>query len=208
MWRRSSPASSEIVDGIVEELASLRTDVHTPPAMVARVMGEIEARPSLSLLAWLQRPLRIVFRVSPMGMVGGTVGLALAGALLVSTGRYPIPMSIASNDVPAPALASASMSATVLAPPASGAAPKVLVRFALRAKDARRVAVAGTFNNWNAADAVLTSSNGGGVFTGTLALPPGDHEYMFVVDGRFVSDPNADEYRPDGFGNLNALLRL
>jgi 1,4-alpha-glucan branching enzyme len=118
-------------------------------------------------------------------------------------------MSIARNDVPAAAPAPPSISAALSAAPASSAPPaRVLVRFALRAKDARRVAVAGTFNNWNATDAVLASSNGGGVFTGTFALPPGDHEYMFVVDGRFVTDPNAGEYRPDGFGNLNALLRL
>jgi len=42
----------------------------------------------------------------------------------------------------------------------------------------------------------------------SVALPPGDHEYMFVVDGRFVPDPEAAERRPDGFGNENTILRL
>ena len=70
------------------------------------------------------------------------------------------------------------------------------------------MAVAGSFNNWDPADIFLTSVNGGDLFTGTVALPAGEQEYMFVVDGNFVTDPNADEYRLDEFGGQNAVLRL
>ncbi|HXI59907.1 MAG TPA: glycogen-binding domain-containing protein [Polyangia bacterium] len=194
MWRRSQQGDSEVVDGLVEELGSLR-DVHTPPALVARVMGDLTDRPAPSLLAWFQRPLRIVLRISPLGILGGTFSLALAGAMVVSTGRYPIPMTINGAEVP--------VGATSATTPA-----KVLVRFSYKPAGARRVAVAGSFNNWDPADIFLTSVNGGDLFTGTVALPAGEQEYMFVVDGNFVTDPNADEYRLDEFGGQNAVLRL
>jgi hypothetical protein len=192
MWRRPRHGDSEVVDGIVEELASLR-EVHTPPALVARVMGDITDRPAPSLLSWFQRPLRIVLRISPLGILGGTLSLALAGAMVVSTGRYPIPMTINGAETPAAATTTAA---------------KVLVRFAYKAAGARRVAVAGSFNNWDPADTFLTSANGSDLFTGMVALPAGEQEYMFVVDGKFVTDPNADEYRLDEFGGQNAVLRL
>jgi hypothetical protein len=42
----------------------------------------------------------------------------------------------------------------------------------------------------------------------TVTLPPGMYEYMFVVDGKWITDPAADERRDDGFGRQNALLRI
>ena len=82
------------------------------------------------------------------------------------------------------------------------------MRLRLEAKGAKRVAVAGSFNEWRTDQTLLEPAGAAGVFVGTLALPPGEHEYMFVVDGRWVTDPAADERRPDGFGRQNALLRL
>jgi hypothetical protein len=88
----------------------------------------------------------------------------------------------------------------------------VLVRFIFEAHGARRVAVAGSFNAWK--EQVLTLEDGGsdgpsaGVFVTTVAVPRGTHEYMFVVDGRWIADPLATERRPDGFGRQNSLLRL
>ena len=38
-------------------------------------------------------------------------------------------------------------------------------------------------------------------------LPPGDHEYVFLVDGRqLVADPHAQVTRDDGFGNTNSIV--
>ncbi|MFC1572325.1 glycogen-binding domain-containing protein [Candidatus Eisenbacteria bacterium] len=36
----------------------------------------------------------------------------------------------------------------------------------------------------------------------------GRHEYMFVVDGEWMTDNNAAFYVDDGFGNQNAVLHL
>jgi hypothetical protein len=44
---------------------------------------------------------------------------------------------------------------------------------------------------------------------GTLWLQPGTYSYMFVVDGeRWVTDPYASNFRNDGFGQKNAVLRI
>jgi len=92
------------------------------------------------------------------------------------------------------------------AQPESGEA---LVRFVLPAEGARTVAVAGDFNGWRTDDAVLEDPEGDGVFVGALRVPSGSYAYMFVVDGeRWVSDPYATNYREDGFGHRNAILRV
>jgi 1,4-alpha-glucan branching enzyme len=49
----------------------------------------------------------------------------------------------------------------------------------------------------------------GGVWTVELPLAPGRrYEYMFVVDGRWVTDPTAPASVDDGFGGQNAVLDL
>jgi 1,4-alpha-glucan branching enzyme len=92
-------------------------------------------------------------------------------------------------------------------PAADGPAP-VTVRFVLVAPDAHQVTVAGTFNQWDAAATPLVRSGTAGVWTATLSLPAGEHQYAFVVDGaRWVPDPSAPAVN-DGFGRRNSVLAL
>jgi len=68
-----------------------------------------------------------------------------------------------------------------------------------------RVAIAGSFNDWNPGSTPLLRKNG--VWVTILVLPPGSYEYMFVEDDtRWVTDPLADRTRDDGFGGENAVL--
>lgn len=88
-----------------------------------------------------------------------------------------------------------------------GQAPSVTL--VLVAPAAQTVAVAGDFNRWQPEVGALRDDDGDGVWTTTLQLSPGRYEYMFVIDGeRWVTDPLAHTYRPDGFGNQNAVLEL
>lgn len=81
-------------------------------------------------------------------------------------------------------------------------------RFALRAPDARTVALVGSFNGWRADDLRL-ERGADGVWTIEVPLARGRHEYMFVVDGRvWVADPGAPAFRDDGFGRRNAVIDL
>ena len=42
-----------------------------------------------------------------------------------------------------------------------------------------------------------------------MPIQPGVHKYMFVIDGtEWVTDPDAERYAEDGFGNRNAVLAV
>jgi hypothetical protein len=185
-------ATAQPADEPMGELSALR-DVQPPPALVARVMTHVTSPPVPTLWQWLRRPFRVELRISPVGALGLTLGLAVGLGVLVARSRI--------RPVAAPTVADSAGGGA----PASGT---VLVRFVLEARGARRVAVAGSFNDWRTDAVMLEDAGDDGRFVATVALPPGLHEYMFVVDGQWVTDPTASERRPDGFGRQNALLRL
>jgi len=84
----------------------------------------------------------------------------------------------------------------------------VTVRLNFYAPQAARVSVAGDFNRWQGDGSPLVSQ-GGGVWTIDLPLRPGTYSYMFVVDGKlWVTDPDAEAFQDDGFGNRNAVVRV
>lgn len=94
-------------------------------------------------------------------------------------------------------------------PPPSATTPGlVTVRLVLLAPAAHSVSVAGTFNQWDAAATPLVRSGSNGVWTATLTLPAGQHQYAFVVDGaQWLPDPGAPTIA-DGFGRRNSVLAL
>ena len=75
----------------------------------------------------------------------------------------------------------------------------------LLAPSAKEVAVAGTFNNWQASVTRLEPAPGG-QWRGEIKLPPGRYEYLFVVDGQWMLDPTAHEAVPNPFGGLNSVV--
>jgi hypothetical protein len=177
-------------DAPVAGLAALR-EVTPPPSLVAGVMRRIADPPPLTFWGWLRRPRRLHLTLSPLGAVGlaGALGLVLvlaAGSWSARRGNRALSLEVPRTDAPV----------------------TVVVRFTLSASGAHKVAVAGDFNGWDPQAAPLVDQEGDGRFIGELRLPPGAHEYMFVVDGQWVTDPAASERRPDGFGRDNAVLRL
>jgi len=109
----------------------------------------------------------------------------------------------------APALALAAVLVLWIMP-AKSVAPlsRMTVRFVLVAPEAHAVSLAGTFNQWDATATPLVRSGPSGVWTATLTLPAGQHQYAFVVDGqRWVPDPAAPAV-DDGFGRRNSVLTL
>jgi 1,4-alpha-glucan branching enzyme len=81
-----------------------------------------------------------------------------------------------------------------------------MVRFVFYAPNAHAVALAGSFNDWST-DAAPLARAAAGVWTITLQVPPGQHQYAFVVDGRWVADPAAPAL-DDGFGRRNSVLAV
>lgn len=49
---------------------------------------------------------------------------------------------------------------------------------------------------------------GDGRWAKELMLPAGQHEYRFVVDGEWFTDPRAAETTPNSFGTTNAVLKI
>ena len=98
---------------------------------------------------------------------------------------------------PAP-VKTAAVKPVVAAAPAQ---PKV--RLELSQPGAQSVAIAGSFNSWQPEQA-KTTGNGGWVKE--LTIGPGRYEYMFVVDGQWMADPNAKEFAPNPFGGQNSVL--
>src|SRR5262245_33914454 len=168
----------------IEGLNAL-AEVTPPPSLVASVMSRVAEPVRFSLWAWLWRARRIEFRLSPVAivallLVGGATSAVLSRA---RNAARPAPAAVASNDQPP---------------------DTVVVRFVLVARGTKTVAVAGDFNQWSTDDHVLENTDGRGTFVATVRLPRGAHEYMFIVDGEWVTDPAAAERRPDGFGRTNA----
>ncbi|HEY2154363.1 MAG TPA: redoxin domain-containing protein [Isosphaeraceae bacterium] len=71
---------------------------------------------------------------------------------------------------------------------------------------ARSVALVGTFTDWKERPLAMTGPDAGGVYSTTIALGSGSHEYKFLIDGEtFRHDPG----NPDSAGFFhNSLIRL
>ena len=99
---------------------------------------------------------------------------------------------------PAEAVKPAAVKAT--APP-----PRVVLELVNPA--AKQVFVAGSFNNWQPEQTPLAPA-GNGRWAGGLKVGPGRHEYLFVVDGQWLPDPNARESVQNPFGGRNSVLTV
>jgi hypothetical protein len=178
-----------------------RTAAHlherSAPDMVGRVMAALPAAdedrkaastpPSRLRLrraaAWLWRPRPLQVNVRP--------ALALA-LLLLLIGAAAAVWKAAERESGATANQS------------SGAA--VYVQFRLEAPDAERVMLAGSFTDWKPRYELHETSPG--VWSILVPLPPGVHDYTFVVDGsQWVPDPHAPQV-PDHFGGANSRLTI
>jgi 1,4-alpha-glucan branching enzyme len=91
--------------------------------------------------------------------------------------------------------------------PAAPVATPAGVRFVLLQPAARSVALAGSFNQWSANLQPLAREGSRGLWTIVVPLPPGEHLFMYVVDGtRWISPPLAEDYVDDGFGAKNGVV--
>lgn len=82
------------------------------------------------------------------------------------------------------------------------------VSFQIKAAAGSTVFMAGTFNNWDPTQHPLSDTPESGVYTTALLLPPGKHEYKFVVNGEWHPDPNCQERVPDGHGSYNSAITV
>lgn len=152
-------------------------------AVMARLGGRGGARAE-ALWRWFVRPAEL--RASPLlaaAALAAAIGVSAAVTSLIVRGGDPG------------------------APTAARAASTVLVRFELRAPEAERVALAGSFNAWSDSTLFFRRNPSTGVWSVTVPLTPSEYEYLFVVDGeRWIPDPEAHAQVDDGLGNVNSLI--
>jgi hypothetical protein len=84
-----------------------------------------------------------------------------------------------------------------------------VVRFIFVAAGASSVALVGDFNQWDVNAHRLRPAGGNGVWSASVTLTPGRHEYAFVIDGtRWVADPSAPAAIADEFGGESSVVTV
>ena len=79
--------------------------------------------------------------------------------------------------------------------------------FKCRAPEARDVHLAGSFTQWDA-QAVSMKRGRDGTWTAQVTLPPGRHEYRFIVDGTWQNDPGCGLCAPNPYGSMNCAIEI
>lgn len=76
----------------------------------------------------------------------------------------------------------------------------------LRDNKYKSVRIKGEMNAWNPNEGIMTLKNG--IWELGFQLNPGDYQYVFVVDGKEMTDPKNPQKASNGAGGYNSLLSL
>ncbi len=79
--------------------------------------------------------------------------------------------------------------------------------FKFYAPQAKRVSLAGSFNNWNTRT-LSAKRDSNGNWTAKAKLSPGRHEYKFFVDGSWANDPRCNSCISNSFGTQNCVVEV
>jgi hypothetical protein len=181
------------IDQIAREL---RKPVRASSSFDARVMRAVRRLPKhvrFGLWSRLTTPRSVTVTPLSWGLLAATVALfAVLGAVHVS------------DDVHT---AAAPIERALFAHTGKGQ-PAPRVQFVLVAPDAKKVAVVGDFNGWDASHAAYQAQHrGGGVWSVTAPVPVGHHRYSFVVDDSlWIADPSAPRATDNDFGVTNSAI--
>lgn len=176
---------------LLERIAApLRASVTPSAGFEARVMASVRKRDRGGVIEWIVRPR--ILRLSPLMGFAAAAGVAIA---LLAVNR-------AGSDHERPQVARGV--------PASAAVDTVkLVQFMLVAPNASTVSVVGDFNDWDPSATPLREAADAGVWTITVPLSAGRHQYVFMVDGnRWTPDPSAPVAVEDDFGMPNSVVTV
>lgn len=190
---------NEEMDDSMEQFAAevarpLRNPVHITEGFQGRTVAAIR-REVGSPAASLFRPKMI--QLTPMrAMLAAAVLAAVAfGGAAIGRGSALKNASVASgaNPTAAPAMVRDTVH---------------VVRFQLSAPGAHRVALVGDFNDWTRNAITLQPAGKPGVWTASVPLTAGRHEYAFIIDGkRWVADPYAVTHR-DEYDVESSVIRV
>lgn len=174
----------------------LRSPVAVSPSLDARIMGAVRRMPRHSrfgLWSRLTTPRTVTVIPLSWGLLAASLAVfAVLGARHVYEDFHDAGKPIAK---------------AVFSRAAKPATPQ-RVQFVLVAPDAKKVAVVGDFNGWDATHSAYQAQHrGGGVWSVTAPVPVGHHRYSFVVDDSlWVADPTAPRVIDYDFGMPNSAI--
>jgi len=210
MGNQNNEVDEPLAPPIVTRLRVVR---HVTPTFPQRVMDQIvrdAARPDSSDIdeaerrwqSWYRRSFTLT--VTPLRMIALAAGICLVVSASI-VGVHAL-------------LATRTARAVAAAPSVMRTAPATtdtvyVMRFVYEASSAdpsiRQVSVVGDFNGWSKGATPLVRSGAPGVWTATVTLPRGRHEYAFVLhtsEGeRWLADPATPPVR-DEFGTETSVV--
>ena len=216
------PPDAEEVERLMDADRSLRRRVETirdvqqwmeatrptpPPALADQVLERIAAdaqQPARASESRTDREGRSGWR----GWFGswlhpawvGTAGVAVIAGLFLLTQRP-------ADQVGTEGFQTTVSTGAATADVGDGRADMVRHDFRLEAPGAQEVCLVGNFNRWKVCATPLERTKDN-LWQISVELKRGRHEYMFVVDNEWISDPRAGVQVDDGFGHRNAVLIL
>jgi hypothetical protein len=178
--------------------ARLRAPEHVHSSFEKRLMQKVRAEGS-ALYPEAVTPSRPWWRTEREFRIAPLTGLALAAGI---AGIIAVSGIAIGSHISRVAPVTASVRAT-----ASRDTVQV-VRFVFVDPSARRVELVGDFNEWARGTTQLSHSGAPGVWTVSVPLSPGRHEYAFIINGsRWVADPFAPK-SSDDFGTESSVIRV
>jgi hypothetical protein len=175
---------------------TLREPVTLRADFDARVMAAVRTGPAPAI-----SPARRIWNLAATPRtvhLSPIAGLALAAGLLmavVAIGRE--------RDVAMLPTASSSAAATQIRSDTVR-----LVQFVFVSQDAKSVSLVGDFNDWNKEKTPL-HEGADGLWTVSVPLPNGRHQYAFMVNGeRWMLDPSAPTAVENSYGTPNSVVTV
>lgn len=189
------------IDSVAKEL---RQPVRLDSRFDSRVMAALDATAVIPLhrrakRTWLER--RWTISITPLG---GFAAAAAIGAIMVLSARV-------ASRAAGPEIASSTVSTPII--PILNApldVDKIIVQrqLTILVPSATTVAVVGDFNDWDATRGVMQRLTADGLWSVTVPLHVGRHEYQFVVDDTLrIPDPTMPQAKSD-FGASNSVITV
>lgn len=198
----------KLTETVSREPLSYETEA-VPPGFSDRVMYQIARQVEETAHEGLLEKLKLWYRelwVPQQVQWRPAYSFVLALLVIVSL-SFPIYLVQTESAPPQQAANVGGMESSVQQ--VSAEAGEVMLRFVYIDENASSVAVAGDFSDREPIELSRQTINGEQVWTGLVSMSRGEHNYMFVKDGKqWVTDPLAPVQREDGFGNKNAVIYL
>jgi hypothetical protein len=202
----------ELLDQVVDELRTLPPVDELAVQRIVRAAGggrvpsgRVAAGSRRAASWWRARvPLAAAAGLALAAGIGGflTGDVVASKPGRTSAGSRAFPGE--SPTLPAALSATAARSGATAMRPLLG---PVATQFILDAPRASRVALVGDFNGWDAAATPLVRDPSSGIWTTSVALPPGRHVYAYMVDGaRWTLDPRAPAAQDPDFGTPSSVV--